>query len=68
MTLLTTTQAADALGIRPTSVRKLVARKILFAQKYGVALMFTAAAVDRAKGRRGVGRPATRRATRRLTK
>jgi excisionase family DNA binding protein len=68
MTLLTTTQAAEQLGIKPDSVRKLVARKILAAEKYGTSLMFTAAAVDRAKGRRGVGRPATRRATRRLTK
>jgi excisionase family DNA binding protein len=57
MTLLTTTQAAQQLGIRPTSVRKLVERGKLRASRFGASLMFTSAAVERAKGRPGIGRP-----------
>ena len=57
MTLLTTQQVADALGIQPTSVRKLVERGKLTARRYGVALMFAPRDVARAGARPGKGRP-----------
>jgi excisionase family DNA binding protein len=60
MILLTTTQTAEHLGITPAGVRKLVERGKLRASRFGNALAFSPADVDRAKGRPAPGRPAAR--------
>ena len=57
MTLLTTTQAAAALGITPVGVRKLVQRGKIKAQLFAGVLAFKPADVERAKGRAKPGRP-----------
>jgi excisionase family DNA binding protein len=57
MTLLTSAQAAGELGITKRGLHKLVERGALRATRFGNALAFTAAEVERAKSRRPPGRP-----------
>jgi excisionase family DNA binding protein len=62
MNLLTTTQAAELLGVQPQTIRKMVYRGRLKGYKFGGALAFHAADIYRAKDRPGPGRPAKRAA------
>jgi excisionase family DNA binding protein len=57
MKLLTTEQAATALGITPAGVRKLFERGQLPAQRFGRALAFDPHDVKAAKCRPAPGRP-----------
>lgn len=58
MTLLTTAQAAEALGITPQAVRMMVLREQLPSTKFGRDLAFDAADIEKAKSRPKRGRPA----------
>jgi len=57
MTLLTTTQAADALGVTRKAVHQLVRRGTLKAARHGNAFSFLPADIERAKKRPHPGRP-----------
>lgn len=68
MALLTTTQAADRLGITPGRVRQMVLHSEIRAQKIGRDLLLNEADVERAKKRKTRPGPSPRLAPRRKSK
>jgi excisionase family DNA binding protein len=66
MRYLTTSQAAEILGVTPSRVRQLVAEEVLrdFAPVGGRDLLLDSREIERAKGRPGPGRPKKLSATR----
>jgi excisionase family DNA binding protein len=58
MNLLTTSQAAEILGMKPVGVRRLIERGVLPTTKTGRDHLIKPADIERAKSRRGAGRPA----------
>lgn len=59
---ITTTEAAERLGVSSARVRQLVADGTLPAQKFGPVNMVKVSDLDLARNRPGVGRPSSKKA------
>jgi excisionase family DNA binding protein len=60
---ITTTEAAEMLGVSSARVRQLVASGALPAQKFGPVNMVRVSDLELVKNRPGVGRPPSKKAT-----